>query len=98
MSKILNAISVARKVPTNHTLIFENYEEVLESDPLAKLILSKNFERSYLQMAAGWKRWIDRHLPNCTGKRRAKLQERVDYVVLSTKGKLFHGKTFDDKD
>ena len=96
--QIIWTISVARKVPTNHTLIFENYEEDLESDPLAKLILSKNFERSYLQMAAGWKRWIERHLPNCTGKRREKLQERVDQVVLSTKGKLFHGKTFDDID
>ena len=80
--------SVALIVPTNHTLIFENYEEDLESDPSASMVLSRNFEKSYLQMAAGWKGWLDKHMPNC--KRKAKFKERVDLVVLSTKGNLFH--------
>ena len=80
-------ICVAITVPTNHTLIFENYEKDLESDPSASLILSRNFEKSYLQMAAGWKGWLDRHMPNC--KRKEKFKERVDLVVLSTKGILF---------
>ena len=81
-------ISVALIVPTNHTLIFENYEEDLESDPSASMVLSRNFEKSYLQMAAGWKGWLDKHMPNC--KRKEKFKERVDLVVLSTKGNLFH--------
>ena len=80
-------ISVALIVPTNHTLIFENYEEDLESDPSASMILSRNFEKSYLQMAAGWKGWLDKHMPNC--KRKEKFKERVDLVILSCKGTYF---------
>ena len=52
------------------------------------MVLSRNFEKSYLQMAAGWKGWLDKHMPNC--KRKEKFKERVDLVVLSTKGNLFY--------
>ena len=52
------------------------------------MVLSRNFEKSYLQMTAGWKGWLDKHMPNC--KRKEKFKERVDLVVLSTKGNLFY--------
>ena len=84
-------ILLALEVPTNHTLVFENYEEDLDSNPSAKLVLSRNFEKSYLQMAAGWNGWLDRHMSDC--RRIDRFKERVDLVVLGTKGKLFQSKS-----
>ena len=71
-------------------LVFYNYEKQLENgvDPASIVVLlSRNFDKSHLQLKVAWYNFIDAYLPHC--RKIAALYRRVDLALLSLKGKLF---------